>query len=153
MRSSNRLLIIFGVAIGALVLASVILVFAFRDDKPITLLPEDSPEGTVQRYFIALQNEDYITAYDFIAPLPNDKMPYEEWKGSYYRSVQKNVWKATIGESKITRDEATVDVVIEVFRPQGPFSDPISRNQIMFSLKKSELSWIITSPVDLWWLY
>ncbi len=153
MKSSSRLLVIFGVAIGIMVLIAVILVAALSGEKQVTLLPENTPEGTVQRFFIALQSEDYIKAYSFITPPSTDKMPYDAWRSSYYRSAEKSVWKVTIGKAKITGDEATVDVVIDVFRPQGPFAEPVNTNRMNFSLKKAGAGWTITSPVDLWWLY
>ncbi len=153
MKSSSRLLIVFGIAIGAMVLIAIILVMALSGEKSVSLLPEGTPEGTVQRFFIALQDEDYIKAYTYITPPANDKMSYDAWRSSYYRSSEKSVWKVTIGKSKITGDEATVDVVIDVFRPQGPFSEPVNTNRMNFSLKKAGSSWTITSPVDLWWLY
>jgi hypothetical protein len=150
---SNRLLIIFGIVIAAMVLIAIILVMSLSGEKSVSLLPEGTPEGTVQRFFIALQGEDYVKAYAFITPRNDDKMTYDIWKGSHYRSTEKSVWKATIGKSKITGDEATVDVVIDVFRPQGPFSEPVNTNRMNFSLKKVASGWTITSPVDLWWLY
>ena len=152
MKSSNRLLIIFGSAIGVLVLVAIILVLAMPAHQP-ALLPEDTPEGTVQRYFIALQNEDYAKAYSFITQPEDPKMTYDMWRGQYYRPAEKNSWKVTIGKAKIIGNEATVDVVIDVFRPQGPLSDPINTNDISFSLRKARAGWTIISPFDLWWLY
>ena len=156
MKSSNRLLIIFGSAIGALVLVAIILVFAMPASQP-TLLPEDTPEGTVQRYFIALQNEDYAKAYSFITspedPKMGYKMTYDMWRGQYNRPAEKNAWKVTIGKARIIGNEANVDVVIDVFRPQGPLSDPINTNNLSFSLRKAGAGWTIISPFDLWWLY
>ncbi len=152
MKSSNRLLIIFGSAIGVLVLVAIILVLAMPAHQP-ALLPEDTPEGTVQRYFIALQNEDYAKAYSFITQPADPKMTSDIWRGQYNRPVEKNVWKVTIGKAKIIGNEATVDVVIDVFRPQGPLSDPINTNNISFSLRKAGTGWTIISPFDLWWLY
>ena len=152
MKSSNRLLIIFGSAIGVLVLVAIILVLAMPAHQP-ALLPEDTPEGTVQRYFIALQNEDYAKAYSFITQPADTKMTYDIWRGQYNRPTGKNVWKVTIGKAKIIGSDATVDVVIDVFRPQGPLSDPVNTNRITFSLRKAGAAWTIISPFDLWWLY
>jgi hypothetical protein len=152
MKSSSRLLIIFGAAIGAMVLVAIILVLVIPA-KQSALLPEDTPEGTIQRYFLALQNEDYAKAYSFITQPPDNKMTYDVWRGQYNRPMEKNVWKVTIGKAKIIGGDATVDVIIDVFRPQGPLSDPVNTNRINFSLKKAGASWTIISPYDLWWMY
>jgi hypothetical protein len=153
MKSSSRLLVIFGSIIGAIVLVAIVLVIALSGQKPASLLPEDSPEGTVQRFFVALQNDDYVKAYSYITPPANDKIPFDSWRSSYYRSPEKSVWKVTIGKAKVTGDQATVDVVVDVFRPQGPFSEPVNTNRMSFVLKKAGSGWTITSPLDLWWLY
>ena len=152
MKSSNRLLIIFGSAIGVLVIVAIILVLAMPVHQP-ALLPEDTPEGTLQRYFIALQNEDYAKAYSFITQPEDPKMTYDMWRGQYNRPTEQNAWKVTIGKAIIIGNDATVDVVIEVFRQQGPFSDPININRMSFSLRKAGAGWTIISPFDLWWLY
>lgn len=152
MKSSNRLLIIFGSAIGVLVLVAIILVLAMPTHQP-ALMPEDTPEGTVQRYFIALQNKDYAKAYSFITQPEDPKMTYDMWRGRYNRPAEQNAWKVTIGKAIIIGNDATVDVVIDVFRPQGPLSDPINTNRMSFSLRKAGADWTIISPFDLLWLY
>jgi len=150
---SNKIILISGITIGVMVLIAIILVVALSGDKPVSMLPENTPEGTVQRFFIALQEEDYNKAYTFITPPPDNKVPYDTWRMSYYRSSEKSVWKATIGNAKILEEDATVEVIIDIFRPHGPFSEPVNTNRMNFSLKKAGSGWTIVSPVDLWWLY
>ena len=150
---SNKLLLVSGIVIGIMVLVAIILVIALSGERQAALLPEDSPEGTVQRYFLALQEEDYTKAYSFITPPEDGKMPYDAWRSSYYRSSEKSVWKATIGKAKIAGNDATVEVIIDIFRPHGPFSEPVNTNRMNFSLKKDGAKWTIISPFELWWLY
>ena len=61
MNSSRRWLGVFAVIIGILVIATVSLVL-FNNGKKVTLLPEDAPQGIVQRYLIAIWNGDYQQA-------------------------------------------------------------------------------------------
>ena len=153
MKSSSRWLLVFGITIGVLVIVAVVLVLTLAKPGGTPLLPEDTPEGTVQRYFLALQAGDYVTAYSYIIPPPTEKYPYEEWRSPFISSGEKPEWKVTLGKSAVKDSEATVDVVVDVFRPGGPFDNPVRTNQITFFLTKEGTSWKITSPWDVWWLF
>ena len=111
-------------------------------------MPEDTPEGTVQRYLLALEAEDYQKAYSYLST----KMTYETWRRLEVMSEERPEVKVTLGKSTVTGNEATVDVVVDVFRPGGPFENPVRTNHTTFFLKKEGTSWKITSPTDVWWL-
>lgn len=153
MKASSRLLLGFGVAIGVLVIVTVTLVLTLTGGEDVSLLPEDIPEGTVQRFLLALEEEDYLKAYSYLSPPTEDETPYESRRKPFTDSGERFGSKATLGKSVVVDDDATVDVVIEVFRPHGPFTDPVRTHHITFFLEKVEDSWKITSPVDLWWMY
>ena len=153
MKPSSRWLLVFGVTIGALVIVAVVLVFTIAKPGGESLLPEDTPAGTVQRYFLALEAEDYLKAYSYLSPPPGEKLTYEQWRGPFIRSEEKPGWKVTLGKSAVTDNEATVGVVVDVFRPGGPFDNPVYTQHITFFLKKEGTSWRITSPWDVWWLF
>jgi hypothetical protein len=152
MKTSNRWLLIFGAAIGALVIVAIVLVLTLPA-KEAPLLPEDTPEGTVQRYLLALEAEDYATAWSYLSPPASEKLTYEDWMRSAVSSGEKPGLKATLGKSAITGSTATVDVVVDVFRPSGPFDNPVSTNHFSFVLTKQGTSWKITSPTYVWWFY
>ena len=153
MKSINRLPLAFGIAIGLLTMVAVVLVLATAGAEDGPLLPEDTPEGTVQRFLLALEDEDYLKAYGYLSPPTSEDVPYESMRKRLARSGEKLGWKATLGKSLVMDDEATVDVVVDVFSPRGPFENPVRTHHITFFLKKTEASWTITSPVNLWWLY
>ena len=152
MKPSSRWLLGFGVAIGVLVIAAVVLVLTMPAQE-VRLFPEDTPEGTVQRYFLALKAEDYVTAYSYLSPPPSEKYPYEEWRSPFISPGEKPGFKVTLGKSAVKDTEATVDVIVDVFRPSGPFDNPVHTHHITFYLKKEGTSWKITSPWDVWWLF
>jgi hypothetical protein len=153
MKSSSRWLLIFGVAIGVLVIAAVVLVLTMPALET-RLLPEDTPEGIVQRYFLALQKEDYVTAYNYLSSSIQKTEPYAVWRGHFSSSGEKPEWKVTLGQSVVKDSEATVDVVVDVFRPGGPFGNPVRNQHVTFSLQKEGTSWKIASPWGvLWWLF
>ena len=153
MRSSRRWLFTFGLAIGVLVIVTVVLVLttASPADKP--LLPEDTPEGTVQRFLLAVRDGDYLAAESYLAPPIDDKITYDLGRNRVAGFGEGSGWKATLGKSIVRDDEATVDVTVDVFRPRGPFENSVRTYQVTFFLKKEATSWNITSPINLWWLY
>lgn len=153
MKSSTRWLLGFGIAIAVLVIVAVVLVLTMPAQE-VQLFPEDTPEGTVQRYFLALQAEDYLKASGYVSPPPSERSLYEEmWGEPLIHLGEKTEFKVTLGKSVVKDNEATVDVVVDVFRPGGPFENPVRTQNITFFLKKEGTSWKITSPWDIWWLF
>jgi len=153
MKSSRRWLLAFGLTIGVLVIVTVALVLTMssRGDEP--LLSEDTPEGTVQRFLLAVRDEDYLAADSYLSPTIDDKITYDLWRSRPAGSGEGSGWRATLGKSVVRDDEATVDVMVDVFKLRGPFENSVRTYRITFFLKKEVTSWSITSPVNLWWLY
>jgi len=151
--SSRRWLATFGLAIVVLITVTVVLVLTTvsRGDEP--LLPEDTAEGTVQRFLLAIRDEDYLAAESYLSPTIDDKIAYDLRRTQVAGSSERPGWKATLGKSAVRNDEATVDVTVNVFRPRGPFENSVRTYRITFYLKKEVTSWKITSPANLWWLY
>jgi hypothetical protein len=153
MKPSNRLLALFAGAIGLLALMTLLLVL-IGGNKPVNMLPENSPEGIVQRYLLAIDNGNYPLAFSYISLPPDDKTTYDIWLQSFNRPTERPAYKATLGQSIITGDEATVEVVVDVFRSgSGPFSNPVNSNRVSFFLKNINGVWKITSPTYVWWIY
>lgn len=155
MKSSSRFLLGFGITIGILVIVAVALVLSTRGNG-VSLLPENTPQGTVQRFLVALQDKDFPKAYSYLSVERNGvKMTYDDWlrsKPPIFQSPE-SAWKATLGNTTITGNSATVEVIVDIFRPSGPFEGPVRSQTIFFQLTKAGDSWFITSPAELYWLY
>jgi hypothetical protein len=68
----------FGITIGILVIIAVALVLSTRGS--VSLLPADTPQGTVQRFLVALQDKDFQKAYSYLSlDVKGGKMPYQDW--------------------------------------------------------------------------
>ncbi len=153
-RSSRRWLFGFGLAIVVLAIVTIVLVLTTGAPADKPLLPEDTPEGTVQRFILAIRDKDYLTAESYLAPIaPDDKTPYDLRQNQIYGTGEGPGWKATLGKSSVRGNEATVDIAVSVFRPSGPFENSVNTYQVTFFLTKTATSWKITSPLNLWWLY
>jgi len=150
MKSSTRWLLGFGSAIVVLVLVAVILVLTMTGENSYNLLPEDTPEGIVQRYFLAIEAEDYEQAYSYLSPAATSEESryntYEGWHQGLLQRKQTNAWKVTLGESSVTETKAVVPVTVDIFSPDTPFEDPVSTRSYTFTLEKEEGLWRIISP-------
>jgi len=155
MKSSNRLLVIFGGVIGLLAIITLAVVLATANQQP-PLLPQGTPEGVVQRYLLAIDSGDYQAAYGYLSFPPGDKTTtYDMWRQSFnYPSSTRPAYKATLIRSVTSGDSASVDVSIDVFRPSGGlFENPVSTSMVSFTLQRISGSWKITSPTYVWWWY
>lgn len=161
MKSAKRLLLGIGIAIAALAVIAVVLVFTQKD---VALLPPDTPQGTVQRFLIAVQNKDYPRAYDYLQITEKDvkgldgKVSYDNWVRfdiPSMHSTSQPAWKATLGQTTISGDNASVEVFVDTFRPNtnGPFGSSTYTQLIQFQLTKTGNSWFITTRPPLYWLY
>jgi len=153
MNSSSKWLIIFAGIIGALAVLAVVLVFSTQG-KNVTLLPADTPQGTVQRYLITLENQDYQQAYTYLSPNMSGMMSYNDWlTQNTNRPAGQTGWRATLGKTVQNGGYATVDVMIETSYPGGMMSGSQSNLPITFDLTETGNSWLITSPTDIYWIY
>ena len=153
MNSSSKWLIIFAGIISALVLLAVVLVL-FAQSKNVTLLAGDTPQGTVQRYLIALENEDYQQAYTYLSPNMPEITPYSNWlMQNTNRPAGQTGWRATLGKTVQNGGYATVDVMIETSYPGGMMSSSQSNLPVSFDLTETGNSWLITSPTYIYWIY
>jgi hypothetical protein len=155
MKTSNRFLLGFGIFIVAVVAAAVIIALAAGNEQ-VKTLPEGSPEGVVQRFLVAVKDQDYAKAYGFLSPEEGTgpvKNTYGEWLRSTQYRDNSSSWKAAIVKSTTNDADAMVEVAIEVFRPGGLFSDPVNSHNVTFVLQKENGKWMIKSPVDLYWMY
>ena len=152
MNSSRRWLVIFAIVIGVLVIATVSLVLLTNENK-VTLLPEGTPQGTVQRYLMTVQEKDYQKAYSYLSFGPTDKTTtYNNWIMGV-SPLTPATWKATLGKVTENGDNTTVEVTIDTFQPGGLFADTLRSQLIIFQLSKINGKWLITSPTYIYWIY
>jgi hypothetical protein len=153
MNSSNKWLIIFAGLIGALALIAVVLVL-FTQGKNVALLPADTPQGTVQRYLIALEDDDYQQAYTYLSPNMPQMTPYSDWlTQNQNRPTVQTGWGATLGKTVQNGGYATVEVMIETSYPGGMMSSSQSNLPVTFDLTETGSTWLITSPTYIYWIY
>lgn len=153
MKTSSRWLLVFGAAIAVLVIVAVVLVLTMSGREDAPLLSEDTPKGIVQRYLLALEAEDFIKAYDYFSSSTKQDLTYEKWQPRNVISRDRPGFKITLVKSSVKGNEATVYADVDIFRPDGPFDNPVSTSRITFYLVKEGTNWRINSPTYIYWFF
>lgn len=115
----DRFLMGILIGIGVLIVAALAVFFIRKDSQ--TYISEDTPEGVVHNYIVAVLNKDYEKAYDYLAEL-DDKPTYDEFRNAFVTGgVNPQNSAVDVGESEITGDDAYVEVSM-INNPSDPFS-------------------------------
>lgn len=110
-----------GILIGIGVLIVIALaVFLTRKDTQ-NYISEDTPEGVVHNYVLAVLNKDYEKAYGYLADLEH-KPTYEQFRRPFLNGyVNPENTAVDVGESEISGNEASVEVA-QIYNSGDPFS-------------------------------
>jgi hypothetical protein len=109
-----------GILIGIAVLILVALTVFFTGRNKQTYGSEDTPEGVIHNYVLAVLNKDYQKAYGYLADLEN-KPGYDVFHRSFVTgSLNPANTGVKIGKADVNGDDATVDVST-VNTPSDPF--------------------------------
>ncbi len=110
-----------GILIGIAVLIVLALAFFFTRQNNQTYVSEDTPDGVVHNYVLALLNKDYPKAYGYLADLDNKPTLNEFRQDFAVGKLSPSNAGIKIGKTEITGDDATVDVSM-IYSPSDPFS-------------------------------
>ena len=149
---SNRWLLIIGIIIAVLAIGTTTLVLTLKNNS--ALLPENTPDGVVQRYIIALKNNDYQAAYDYLTAATKTRVPYAQWKPVIYSGPDKPTWQVTLGKPAVAGNTATLDVVIDRFtNGVGILNNSVYSQTVTFQLEMETGKWKISQPDYVYFLY
>ena len=106
----DRILIAILAAVGMLVVAAL-LVFFLRQDSQ-TYGAEDTPQGVVRNYIIAIHQEDFERAYKALQDVP-DKPSFQEFQQGFLslRLDPSNV-SVRLTDTRISDDNAVVKLIL-----------------------------------------
>jgi hypothetical protein len=108
-----------GVGLAALVAVSVIV--ALLGGSEAVLLPEDTPEGTVQRYLQAMEAGDFREAYSYLGAGLTEVCDYQQFRGNsrWFESAEQRI---TLEDSEdLGGGEVEVRVRVTQFSVDPPF--------------------------------
>lgn len=144
----DRFLLGILIGIGLLVVLALALFFMRKDNAP-TYLPEDTPEGVIHNYVVAIFQRDYERAYGYLAE-KKDKPTLEQFRKAFLQNhVNPDNSSVDIGDVEIVGEEAFVTVYIQ-YGSSDPFSSGY-RNEERAVLLKQDGQWKIEQmPYDFW---
>jgi hypothetical protein len=117
----DRFLIGILIGIGVLILLALALFFTRQEKRDY--VADNTPDGVVHNYVLAIINKDYKKAYSYLADLEY-KPTYEEFRQSFFNgNVNSGNVGAEVGAAEIDNDVSTVELTIYY-----SYSDPFSAN-------------------------
>lgn len=143
----DRFLLGILVGIGVLVLVAVGLFLTRQDTQEYRA--DDTPEGVVHNYALALYRGDFKKAYGYVAN-GDDKPTYNEFREYFYYSYR-NLGDVglEVGETEIENDQAFV-VLHLIDSPGDPFSSG-SRWTETARLERQDGEWKLKQmPYNFW---
>jgi hypothetical protein len=153
-KSSDKFLI--AIVVGAILLVLIAFVVVLRQPNP-SYLPEDTPEGVINNYLLALQKDDYARAYGYLSP---DLAGYPSSVTEFASDVDRDSWKfgqggddtvLDMGSREPLGDEMLVTIQITHFYHNGPFDSSSYTESAWFTLSKADVNWqIVDGGVYFW---
>jgi hypothetical protein len=138
-----------GILIGIAILIIVALVVFFMRKDNLTYVSDDTPEGVVQNYVVALHKRDFDKAYSYIADLPGKPTPELFRQAFLNHNVDPTNAGVDIGKTETSAETASVSLGI-IYSPNDPFSNGY-RNAEYAQLVRQNGSWKIKQlPYNFW---
>ncbi len=138
------------IVVAALVVGSVTI--ALITGRDVDLLPADSPEGVVQRYLLALKDEEYAEAYEYLTSDLRDRCSLAVFVRRA-PSTRVRDTRLTLDETQTFGDTAFVRTSITVFRPVSQLDFPLRPSEYTYertyNLKLEDGQWRMAEPD--WW--
>jgi hypothetical protein len=141
-----------GILIGIAVLVVIALAVFFLRRGSQSYISEETPEGVVHNYVLAVLNDDHEKAYSYLADLDN-KPTYEQFRDAFITGVvNPNNSAVDIGNSEISDDTASVEVAL-IYNPSDPFSTGYRDVQRALLVKQSGAWKLSSMPGYYFWDY
>ena len=140
-----------GILIGIAVLIVVALTVFFSRKDNLNYVADETPEGVVQNYVVALHKRDFDKAYGYLADLEN-KPTQEQFHQSFLNhSVDPTNAGVEIGKAEIAGNSASVSLGL-VYGQTDPFSNGY-RNTDYAQLVQQKGAWKIKQMPNNFWAY
>jgi hypothetical protein len=139
------LVVVVALAVGAVVTALV------TTRGGLDLFPEDSPEGAVQRYLLAVEKEEYSEAYGYLSSDLQSRCRVEDFAGRSHWPYTEEDQEMTLEKTQTFDGRAVVTATVTVFRPEVPFGASEYSYDRTFNLKLEDGQWRLTVPYAYPW--
>jgi hypothetical protein len=143
----DRFLMGILIFIGVLVAAALVLFFIRKDTQAYGA--EDTPDGVVRNYALALQKQDYARAYDYLAE-KDGKPTYDAFRRVFLNGQFNPSTALQIGSVQyINSSEALVSVTV-LYAGAGPFSGSSSSTDTASLVLQGGAWKLIYLPYNYW---
>jgi len=133
--------------IGVLVVLALALFFARQEKRDY--IADDTPDGVVHNYVLAVLNKDYQKAYMYLADIEH-KPTYEDFRQSFFNGMVNPVDAGVdIGSVNINANEAVVSLSV-YYSNNDPFSNRYASEERALLVKQNG-NWKLNSmPYNFW---
>lgn len=142
---------LIGILIGIAVLIIVALTVFFSRKDNLVYVADDTPEGVVQNYVVALHQRDFEKAYGYLADLPNRPTQEQFHQSFLNHSVDPANAGLEVGKAEISGNTAAVSLGV-IYSPGDPFSSGY-RNTDYAQLVRQSGAWKIKQMPPNFWAY
>lgn len=138
---------LLGIVVGIVLLVAATLVVVFTRPTA-TYQPENMPEGVVHNYILAIQEEDYPRAYEYLSP---NLVGYPDSSLTFKHEIENYTWSGyemeslSIESSVIHGDKADVTISALAFYRGDLFSSGQSTYSLHYELEQVNGEWKIIS--------
>ena len=147
-----------GAALAIVIVASVgVAVALLNSSKSSALLPEGTPEGTVHRFLLAIEQGQTLQAFDLLSPELQETCTYQHFRDSV-RWLDKGSGRGA-RDLRVTLQgtesiNGAVEVRVRIIRfnisPSSPLFLPLSGNEYShserFTLEMTGGAWVFVDP-------
>ena len=146
--TQDRFLLAILIAIGVLVAVAVGLFFIREDKQDYGL--EDTPQGVLRNYIIALEKDDYQRAYGYLQDA-DGKPDFDHFRQAFLtRQLDLSSTALQIGESRRSGEVVFVPVVV-IHGSNEPFENPYRESTNAVLVKEDNGNWKIANlPYPYW---
>ena len=149
MKTDRFLLVILG-AIGLLVIAALLLFFIRQRGQEYG--PQDTPQGVVRNYVLALEKRDYERAYSLLSDAEG-KPDFDRFRQDFLaRLVVPSNAAILIQKDWQSGEDVLVDLVV-VFAASGPFGDSYRQPEQALLVRDAAGEWKLARMPYPYWGY
>jgi hypothetical protein len=151
MKNTDRFLI--GIVTGVILLVVFSFVISLRQPQP-DYQPEETPEGVVQNYLLALKRADYERAYGYLSP---ELLGYPADVAAFTADVSNDRWAfrldtdvtIDLSSATVTDDRAVVSIRETRFDRSGLFGEQ-NIDSFTVTLQQMKNTWFIANSGAYW---
>jgi len=148
---------LWGILLGVIVLVVVAFAIVMRQPEP-GYVSDETPEGVVQNYLLAIQREDFERAWGYLSPTLEG---YPASVEQLALDVREQPWQfggdgedlaiRSVTPNPIGTDVVLVDVKASSFSPEGPLGGQQSDRDLQFRLRREAAGWRLAHGEGYWY--